>query len=473
MPPRPSPSRVAAALDFIGRLRDRAGGILNTVASTPGTLRPDEYQERFGLPGDPVPAPREVAKAVKIAASNLTSLDAPQSQSVGNAALDIMAGFTPLQYPQAARDFERSRRESDLLGMGLASLAAVPVVGGAVQAAKKSRRITDVAAEQLEAFATAQRNAAKPISEGGLGLRPDNTAMERAEALGFDPKTTDYHGSLHDIKRVNLGQGDIGAFVGQGFYTTPNPLDASQNYASVMGPDTFSKIERGAENTEKDLRRIMGALSKGKLSPARTEVLLRETGTGENLGVVYPVMVKRGKEANMVDRHKSTFIEPGEIYDEVADEYIASPNANAWRQAFQVFQDFGADPPDRLTELALEGGTLDEIWEAVANAKNLRAYDPDTGTPLTSGGLASEVVKALGANTVTHATEFRNPQLNIAGKHTIALQPTGIVRSKFAAFDPAKITSPDLLAGMVGPTVLAAALMEQERREKKRQKEGL
>ena len=47
------------------------------------------------------------------------------------------------------------------------------------------------------------------------------------------------------------------------------------------------------------------------------------------------------------------------------------------------------------------------------------------------------------------------------------------VRSRFAAFDPAKITSPDLLAGVAGPTVLAAALMEQERRKKERQEKGL
>ena len=47
------------------------------------------------------------------------------------------------------------------------------------------------------------------------------------------------------------------------------------------------------------------------------------------------------------------------------------------------------------------------------------------------------------------------------------------MRSRFAAFDPAKITSPDLLAGVAGPTVLAAALMEQERRKKERQEKGL
>ena len=402
----------------------------------------------------------------------MISLDQPQDSDAADVAIDIAAGFTPLQYPQAARDFTRAKRENDPVGMGLATLAAVPVVGGVARVAGKARK-ADIAAERVEALSTAQRNAAKSVSEGGLGLRPDNTPMERAAAMGFEPDNPLYHGSLHDIERVNLGKGDPGAFVGQGFYTTPSPEDASLNYASIYGPDTSAKIERGIDSTDKDLRRISGALSKGKLSPARAEVLLRETGTGQNLGAVYPLVVRRGKEANMVERGKSAFIAPGEQYDEVAGEYLPTENASAWQDAFQVFQDYGVDPPEELILLMQEGGTLDDIWETVANARGMQAYDPDTGTPLTSGGLASEVVKALGANTVTHATEFKNPALNIAGQHTIALQPTGIVRSKFAAFDPAKLTSPDLLAGVAGPTVLAAALMEQERRKKEQKEKGL
>lgn len=402
----------------------------------------------------------------------LTSLNQPQDADLGDVAIDIAAGFTPLQYPQAVRDFTRAKRENDPLGMGLATLAAVPVVGGVARVAGKARK-ADIAAERAEALLTAQRNAAKSVSEGGLGLRPENTPMERAAAMGFEPNNPLYHGSLHDIERVSLNKGDPGAFVGQGFYTTPLPEDASLNYASIYGPDTSAKIERGIENTDKDLRRISGALSKGKLSPARAEVLLRETGTGQNLGAVYPLLVRRGKEANMVERGKSAFIEPGERYDEAADEFYPTENSEAWADAFRVFQDYGVNPPDELYDKVREGGTLDDIWETVANARGMEAYDPDTGTPLTSGGLASEVVKALGANTVTHATEFKNPALNIAGQHTIALQPTGIVRSKFAAFDPAKLTSPDLLAGVAGPTVLAAALMEQERRKKEREKNGL
>ena len=128
MPPRPSPSRVAAALDFIGQLRDRAGGILNTVASTPGTLRPDEYQERFGLPGDPVPAPREVGRTVRGAATRFTSLDAPQNPTFAEMAAETGASFVPgVGQLLAARDIERARRADDLTGMAMAASNFLPV----------------------------------------------------------------------------------------------------------------------------------------------------------------------------------------------------------------------------------------------------------------------------------------------------------------------------------------------------------
>ena len=43
------------------------------------------------------------------------------------------------------------------------------------------------------AHQVAQRNAAKPVELGGLGLHADNTAMDRAKALGFEHQT--YHGT--------------------------------------------------------------------------------------------------------------------------------------------------------------------------------------------------------------------------------------------------------------------------------------
>jgi hypothetical protein len=126
------PSRIAAALEYLGKLRRQ-------IANTQGVAVPDDYGQRFGAPGEPVPSLNQVGQSVRGAAQRMTSLDAPASQGMGDTALDIAAGFTPLQYPQAARDFERSRRMGDKLGMGLATLAAVPVVGGVAKAAGKTR----------------------------------------------------------------------------------------------------------------------------------------------------------------------------------------------------------------------------------------------------------------------------------------------------------------------------------------------
>lgn len=62
---------------------------------------------------------------------------------------------------------------------------------------------------QDEALATAQRNAAKPVSEGGLGLHPNNTPMERAKAMGFDTDATMYHGSKKNFDSFNPSRGGI------------------------------------------------------------------------------------------------------------------------------------------------------------------------------------------------------------------------------------------------------------------------
>lgn len=83
---------------------------------------------------------------------------------------------------------------------------------------------------QDEALATAQRNAAKPVSEGGLGLRTDNTAMERAKAMGYN--TPAYHGTSADFSEFSVaGKGKTS---GSGAFFTDNPSVAS-TYASLDG----------------------------------------------------------------------------------------------------------------------------------------------------------------------------------------------------------------------------------------------
>lgn len=71
---------------------------------------------------------------------------------------------------------------------------------------------------QEKALAEAQRNAAKPVSQGGLGLGPNNTAAERARAMGFDtaPSKATFHGARGEIDGpINPALSDFGFHTGQ------------------------------------------------------------------------------------------------------------------------------------------------------------------------------------------------------------------------------------------------------------------
>jgi hypothetical protein len=63
---------------------------------------------------------------------------------------------------------------------------------------------------QQEALDTAQRNAALPVEEGGLGLPKDNTPKMRAEAMGYN--TPAYHGTTVWEAEDGRKLGDIEAF---------------------------------------------------------------------------------------------------------------------------------------------------------------------------------------------------------------------------------------------------------------------
>ena len=86
-------------------------------------------------------AKEAVINALRDRARKFVSLDNPEDGDLGDLAIDIGAGFVPgVGQAQAGRDFERARREGDKLGMALASLGAVPIVGGVAGAANKVRK---------------------------------------------------------------------------------------------------------------------------------------------------------------------------------------------------------------------------------------------------------------------------------------------------------------------------------------------
>lgn len=108
-------------------------------------------------------------------------------------ALASEAGYMPRTVNRGDQSVLVSERQKALARALLAEKATE--MGGAMMGATK------FVYPQEQALLTAQRNAAKPVSEGGLGLRPNNTPAERAAAMGFD--FDGFHGTNRNFSAFN------------------------------------------------------------------------------------------------------------------------------------------------------------------------------------------------------------------------------------------------------------------------------
>jgi len=127
--------------------------------------------------------------------SNLVSLDAPTDETLDETLTDIALGFVPVVgTAQAGRDFERSRRDNDKLGMVLSAAAGIPIVGGVAKAANKGRK-TKAAVEALRGYDPAKvardyPDRAPPVTKvdpktgkefPGKGLSSEAKAVQKAK----------------------------------------------------------------------------------------------------------------------------------------------------------------------------------------------------------------------------------------------------------------------------------------------------
>ena len=209
-------------------------------------------------------------------------------------------------------------------------------------------------APQDEALRVAQANAAKPVEEGGLGLRPDNTPEERAAAMGY---TTDaYHGTMNPVDKVDLGQAmafrDTDAPIGTALVTSTSP-DVASTYAASHGGNFGSW----------------------------------------DAGVVQPLLVNKGRGLTM--------------------------NAGG--------RDWSGLPPVEYLEDEFLGGTTNQFAQFAKKA----GYDSASIDNVDDVGVGSELFRPWDSR----------------GTTTFHFDPRNI-RSRFAAFDPMRRDSSDLLAGI-------------------------
>jgi hypothetical protein len=131
---------------------------------------------------------------------------------------------------------------------GLAQLAKMGVKGAdaLVDALRSAKQYV---APQDEALALAQQRAALPVEQGGLGLGPANTAMERAAAMGFD--TPSYHATKVDFPSFDANKGVRKDLI---FHT--DDTDLLQYYGDRVLPLLANKGKTTTVNTEKFMKLI-------------------------------------------------------------------------------------------------------------------------------------------------------------------------------------------------------------------------
>ena len=343
-----------------------------------------------------------------------------------------LAGALPSAVKRAGQDFAQ------------ASAAGVP-------------HVVSKEAPQVEAMRLAQQRAALPSSQGGLGLAAENTAQQRAAAMGFNKDT--YHGSFRDIKKLDPSVGSTESHAGKGIYSTDSPQDASRNYASIYGPDVSGRVEHGMEARDKDFRKIHRRMKDEILTPRQQEIILQNTVGADNLGVVYPLKVRSDKSIHLdAPESNPVRIGPFEHYDEAADAYVDTPYTARFNEALDEFKGLGgeANPIYEIVQDYGDAIPARDVFNAIKKTGNEGGlYDPYTGDIVSGGVAAGDFMKHFGIDEIRHTPQFGNHELNIGKEHTISLDPDN-VRSRFAAFDPFRKTAAIAAAmGVAAPDLLA------------------
>lgn len=246
---------------------------------------------------------------------------------------------------------------------------------------------------QDKALATAQANAAKPISEGGLGLGPNNTAIERAKALGYSENA--FHGTNTDFPafKTNAGKGKT---QGTGAFFTENPSVASTYTSGIDG---------------------------GNVMPTM-------------LRVDTPVVVDaKGANWNYLGKNTKVSAPKLQVADKEGDALMA-----------ELF----GDSASSMIEKKAFSKSLGKLWPDEFRFNDAASTD-DLARWANKEGYGSMVFNAVKDRGPTGT--FANAESALPSKNTVIFNPANI-RSRFAAFDPARRNEADLL-GRADPRLLA------------------
>ena len=257
--------------------------------------------------------------------------------------------------------------------------------------------------EDVDNFKIAQKNAALPIKEGGLGLPKDNTAMDRAKAMGYE--TPVYHGTNADINAFNVeGKGKTS---GAGAFFTTNPTTA-ETYVSASGQgnilpllikkdDFLTTNAKGRNWADIYTNELSAKSGKSRYTPEELGLDRNSATSTDELGIIAKDLGLKGSQIKNVKD--------------------LGPNSHVMRAKEYLLEKYGIVPDETWSNVT--GKQFDEAQKAMKKFYDLQKSD------------------------------------------VYAINEPSLVRSKFAAFDPKRASEANILAGGLAIPTSGLTLKEQ------------
>ena len=283
-----------------------------------------------------------------------------------------------------------------------------------------------------QAHLVAQQRAALPVNQMGLDLPANNTAMDRARAMGW--VDDGYHGTSSDFPEFSLGgygvHGNVG---GTGVY--------------LGVPDMASSYAQSASSLTGKPANVMPLLTRGKLLDTNSEAPLNNN------------LIDKYINENLHDGDKARIaLDAGGKRTTRTFENIEDAKDFFWNQK-KNWEAFGGF--DR---------TLPQV--DMIDGKAVVSY-VDFNAPVSLNGLPTkevhEALRRAGGGTMTDILKNIGYDGTKSARETVIFDPKNI-RSRFAAFDPFNRDSSNLLAqsAKFAPAATLGALMANEKRKDKR-----
>lgn len=230
-------------------------------------------------------------------------------------------------------------------------LAVVPAVGRASRAVTDPKLWEGIARDisfgtrsnmiDPDALRIAQINASKPISDGGLGLRPDNTPEERALAMGFVDDV--YHATDKSFSQFSpSSKGKLGA----GIYTSPIPSYTEKYIGNSRPPRKFLNDAN-----------IMPLKTSGKYANREEHAVASELARNELSHTGKPVMIDEWKALTNEILQKQGF----SGIDMGGERLVFDPKDV--RSRFAMFDPMRRNSKDIMAGLALPAVTIPAMLE--------------------------------------------------------------------------------------------------------------